>query len=320
MDDKPVSVTNYSEKKEELSKDNLQADLVNACRSGKVDVVKMLLNKGADPNDYGIMEAAQRLEFDEFIEKGGINKLEKALTNQKMIGSGKRVLPLHATIKAGQKSTRNMALIMRGRKGPSLEAITNCVKVLLLAGADPNKRDHDLNTPIFFCSLPSIARILEAEGADFTLVNERNCTPLHLAVRDGNLAMTKFLTKDPLLQTSECIAVNRLLKAYFRSWPADIIKIIADFTASRFFLDVRGTLIPDERDLTALEYADLKFTPWVSTGEISPNYEAVVEHLKLTKRNLLLINSDNSKECLTDRPESLNETSVESFDLVSEVV
>lgn len=298
------------------SREQLQSDLITSCRLGKPEEVEALLRRGADPNDFGTIQGFQRLEFEEFIEKGGTNKLEEAFNKQKRSDTGQRVLPLHATVYAGRRSTNNLGLIMRGRKGASLEAITKCVKLLLQAKADPNKRNKYLNTPIFFCRNVEIAKLLEAAGADFTSVNWRNCTPLHWAARDGNLAMTKFLTKDPLLQTSEWIGVHRVLRWSFVNYPADVIKVIADFTTTRYFLDACGYLFGDMRNLTALELAELAYQPLAAVGVFKSDFNAVREHLKRTKRKLKLFNTDNDRERLTASVDS----KMQEFDLVSSTV
>lgn len=297
-------------------RETLQSDLITSCRLGKPEEVDALLKKGADPNDYGTIQGLQRLEFEEFIQKGGTSKLEEAFNKQKRSDTGQRVLPLHATVYAGRRSTNNLGLIMRGRKGASLEAITKCVKLLLQAKADPNKRNHYLNTPIFFCRNVEIAKLLEAAGADFTAVNWRNCTPLIWAARDGNLAMTKFLTKDPLLQTSEYIGVHRVLRSSFLNYPADVIKVIADFTTTQYYLDARGCLFGDMRNLSALELAELAYQPLAAVGVFKANFNSVREHLKRTKRKLELFNTDNERERLT----ALVDSKMQDFDRVSRTV
>jgi len=278
----------------------LQNDLISACRAGKYDKVDSLLRSRANPNDWGMLQGAQRLKFDEFIEKGGTNRLEEAFKKQDRSETGQKVYPLHATVYAARRNTRNLGLIMRGRKGPTLDMLTTCVKVLLQAKADPNIRNKYRNTPIIFCRNVEIAKLLEAAGADFTAVNWRNCTPLHWAARDGNLAMTKFLTKNPLLQTAEYIEVHRLLYGCLvTKWPADVIKLIADFITTRFFLDARGSVFGDGRNLTALELAELKYPPLAAVGVFEPNFEAVREHLILTKQQLALVDTNNDRERLT---------------------
>jgi ankyrin repeat protein len=70
------------------------------------------------------------------------------------------------------------------------------VNQLLAAGADPNTRDRNLNTPLILAVRRNNINILQAllqHRADPNLVNDMNFTPLVIAVRFNHINMVRLL-------------------------------------------------------------------------------------------------------------------------------
>ena len=64
------------------------------------------------------------------------------------------------------------------------ESATSCTSLLLRAGADPNAKDANMNTPLCLAVIQSnydAAKVLLDHGADPLLKNENGNSPLKLA-------------------------------------------------------------------------------------------------------------------------------------------
>ncbi|KAF4439612.1 ankyrin [Fusarium acutatum] len=64
---------------------------------------------------------------------------------------------------------------------PDDEAVRECFRLVIDAGADVNHVDNAGNTPLHLAEIPLMAQLLLEAGADITAINCRNNTPLHVA-------------------------------------------------------------------------------------------------------------------------------------------
>ena len=75
---------------------------------------------------------------------------------------------------------------------------SECLKVLLLANADPNKEDNSGRTPLHWAAFKNHAeciKILLNSDANPNVVNQAGQTPLHGAACEGHAECTKLLLK-----------------------------------------------------------------------------------------------------------------------------
>lgn len=281
----------YDEKRD-YTPQELSNELVMACQKGNVPRVKRLLGLGADPNSPGFMPKDEAIEFGEFIQKGGKDKINKAISwdntkNSTTLDKPKMRFPLFTAIWVARKNPGNLGMIMRGRRQATLSQCTQIVKLLLKHKADPNVLTPMGNAAIAPCRQVSIAKSLKKAGADFTIVSFRNYTGLHWAAREGNLEMVRFLTEEPITVTTEYKETTRLLvgSPMFKAFPIEILVLIVDFTTVSDWLTARGMLIESEGYKTALQLAEKRYAPLTNpTGVYMPDFDGVINHLRAIEK------------------------------------
>eukprot|EP01041_Mallomonas_annulata_P009579 gene9579-19905_t len=72
------------------------------------------------------------------------------------------------------------------------------IQILLTAGANPNLRDLDGDTPLHVCELREVAELLIAHGADPLLLNSVNQSIYDVAVDEENEEMIDYLIANNL--------------------------------------------------------------------------------------------------------------------------
>ncbi|RKK21198.1 hypothetical protein BFJ67_g17408, partial [Fusarium oxysporum f. sp. cepae] len=149
-------------------------ELVRFVKNGNIEVVKMLLEKGANPrtaDNYGstplhLVSQNGHLEIAKMLLEKGANA--RAATKNGWT-------PLHLASKNGHLET---------------------ARILLEKGADAAAADNDGWTPLHDASRNGhleIAKILLDNRADTAAANNDGWTPLHDASRKGHLEITKIL-------------------------------------------------------------------------------------------------------------------------------
>lgn len=82
----------------------------------------------------------------------------------------------------------------------------SCVQLLLLAGADPNVRDKNGLTPLYYAALHKHAGVVRlfvaARECDLHSVNNNKRTALHAAALAGSLEVVQILVTDGRLSLS----------------------------------------------------------------------------------------------------------------------
>ena len=168
---------------------NGETPLMLAARTGKVDSVKVLIDRGANVNAKESIRGTTPLMWAVSENNAAVVRL--------LVERG-------ADIEA--QSTINAAPAQRGRRGATqlggkIDGVTplivavrerslESIRVLLGAGADPNKTAADHTSPLLVATLNAdydLAKMLLDKGADPNIANDGNWTPLYLSVKNRNI-------------------------------------------------------------------------------------------------------------------------------------
>ncbi|XP_023246750.1 transient receptor potential channel pyrexia-like [Copidosoma floridanum] len=186
--------------------------LLVSCWFGQIDIVKLLLQKGAQVS-YCDCDGRTSLHLAASI--GSVEIVEEILkynADPNTCELKKNYTPLHCAAAAGNADTVRCLLkagadinIGLSGKSPLYYAVQNagqnkdvsCVRILLEAGASPNNPQVYTETPLHVAASLGLAECIELllkYGADVRVQfgNERS-TPLHLAAEEGNLECTRLL-------------------------------------------------------------------------------------------------------------------------------
>ncbi|KAL6592537.1 ankyrin repeat-containing domain protein [Neocallimastix sp. 'constans'] len=156
------------------SVENFQDYFVSVCEYGNVNLIKYLIEHGADVNEKNesleIPLCCACLEGNEkvakyLIERGADIKVVDILGDS----------PLFMACKGGNE---------------------NLVKYLIELGADINKESYSKDTPLFYACASgndNLVKYLVEQGADITLEDFLGITALFVACEKGNEAIVKYL-------------------------------------------------------------------------------------------------------------------------------
>jgi len=175
----PSSESPFSVFIEETSSENLHASVLNAARTGQIDLALAGLDNGADPNVVpDIMDRDQR----------SLLMLASTMTDLRLlrtlIAKGADINRIHGGLTVLLVATRD-----------SYQGRAEVVMMLLANGADPRCTDSEQNTPLHYAALnadPTIAAMLLDAGAPISAINREALTPLGMACRAANWTLMRF--------------------------------------------------------------------------------------------------------------------------------
>ena len=184
--------------------------LHEACRYGHADIVKLLINAGADDtakNEDG--ETPAHLVLKKTHYRSSLNSDQKACLLKELNAldlpdeTGKtpfmlldhtdaELLPLFLDrgVDVNRQDQDGMTAMM-------LYIDKDMTKELLQAGADLHLADKDGNTVLHHaleCGSQDTARYLIRKGADYNRPNNQGITPVHLAVENGFELVLELMT------------------------------------------------------------------------------------------------------------------------------
>jgi ankyrin repeat protein len=170
--------------------------LFGAVERDDVEVVKLLLQKGADPNKSSSLLRALSMGQPEmirlFVEKGADFKTEPRLLEFAAASGKKEVVEL-VLAKSGIVLTDSENLGMPALFYASQHGLTDMVRFLLGKGVDPNILGKHHTTPLHAAATKEIGELLLKHKAKVDEPDTQGVTPMHAAVRRGNKALAELL-------------------------------------------------------------------------------------------------------------------------------
>ena len=213
-------------------------EIFSAIKDGNLEMVRKLLEKGADPNLQNINGTGTLLHYavaftkadivQELITKGALVNTEDNLKESPLhvatallheVDDEKEVTDLELIVKYLLKAgaNPNTKSFYRTLYEPLIGNTplhsaanynnTSMVRELIKYGAMINETTNEQNTPLHIAAMfggVSAAKVLLQNGANPNLMNTNGETPLHLAAFRGYVRLTKLLLKhgaDPNMET-----------------------------------------------------------------------------------------------------------------------
>ena len=182
--------------------------LFGAVERDDVEVVKLLLQKGADPNKSGSLLRALSMGRPEmirlFVEKGADFKTEPRLLVYAAASGKKEVVEL-VQVKSGVVLTDSENRGMPALFYASQHGLTDMVRFLLGKGVDPNILGKHHTTPLQVAATKEIGELLLKHKAKVDEPDTQGVTPMHTAVLRGNRAVAELLDSHGAKHTLETL-------------------------------------------------------------------------------------------------------------------
>src|SRR5262245_8892722 len=182
--------------------------LFGAVERDDVEVVKLLLQKGADPNKSGSLLRALSMGRPEmirlFVEQGADFKTEPRLLVYAAASGKKEVVEL-VLAKSGVVLTDSENRGMPALFYASQHGLTDMVRFLLGKGVDPNILGKHHTTPLQVAATKEIGELLLKHKAKVDEPDTQGVTPMHAAVLRGNRAVAELLDSHGAKHTLETL-------------------------------------------------------------------------------------------------------------------
>ena len=214
-------------------------DLFSAIQDGNLEMVRKLLEKGADPNLQDISDGSTLLHYSVAAAKADI--VQELITKGALVNAEDncKESPLHVATAIlhevdDEKEVADLELIvkylLKAGANPNVKSFyrtlyepligntplhsaanynnTSMVRELIKYGAMINETTNEQNTPLHVAAMfggVDAAKVLLQNGANPKLMNTNGETPLHLAAFRGFVRLTKLLLKygaDPNMETA----------------------------------------------------------------------------------------------------------------------
>lgn len=220
--------------------------LFQACKQVDPMMVSILLEAGADPN---ICQARpkQRLLAESI-------KQRRAFSGSRDEMGGPNVLHALAAPYCASKdpySSYKRASAFPNKYPPDDEAIRECFRLVINAGADVNHIDSAENTPLHLAEIPLMAQLLLEAGADITAINWRNDTPLHASQDNDIMKMILSKTDIDIRDRESKTMFYRLLERTCARGPKALSSLEGAMQLLDLGVDARSV---DDDGNTALHY------------------------------------------------------------------
>lgn len=213
------------------------------------DRLRYLLDNGADPNDCSSNGRSLLTEASRAGDPVRVRLLLEYGASPAGSGNSTRDSPSQDgfadDVVADNAYSFEIPIFCAAESGSS-----ECVQLLLDAGADPNTRDSSNATPLMYASSPEVARILLSAGADLQAVDESDADVLQVMLEDccdiGVCAHDRLATARILIEAgSDIHRINesgwsRLDSAAFRR-NADAVEFLISMGAKVDSRDCNGS-------------------------------------------------------------------------------
>ena len=203
----------YDEEAAELSREELNTQLLKAIKSGELGTVQQLIERGADVNFLSIPATSSK-DYDPkttpLIEAMGGNHIDIIRALIEAGASVNMQLPVMVLFyyEPLRKSTSRLIDVFKGRCTPLHLAIFDPVEIaneLLRNGAYVNATDENNETPLHWAAKMgkvAVLRLLIKEGADINAPTASGVTPLAMAIDCKHQGIVNILRSTPGIENT----------------------------------------------------------------------------------------------------------------------